>query len=428
MAVRSGRRLLRDALVAWFGDDPRLSVVGAVATTGDLLTLCGLCLPDVIVYDLGSDIDEELAVLRTLRLRHPASRLIVIYDHTSFHDLTAVWETGPHAVMPDSYGLEALAVTMPQSVDAIAEPVGHANQGQVLTELERDIITMVGVGHTASRIATLLDMSANAVENAKRRIYQKLGVTCQSQAVARIADLGLADWSVHPDRGSRARPIAVLYGPPDAARRVVVTTLLRHRIAFVIGTPSDGTGDGLAHRPGDVERDQHTQAVNVLIGADNEWPAATGEPTILVHEDGLSRAHALKAVSHGIQATVPLDCVGYELVPLLMFAFRGCQAFHTSEDPAASAERPHLVKTVSVPLLTSREKDILRSIAVGHTVRQTARSLGIAVKTVENIQARLLRKLDAKNRASALASAYELGLIEPLRDHSFAGVLGDVAE
>jgi DNA-binding NarL/FixJ family response regulator len=61
--------------------------------------------------------------------------------------------------------------------------------------------------------------------------------------------------------------------------------------------------------------------------------------------------------------------------------------------------------------LTSRELDILRSIARGDSVRQTASSLGISVKTVENTQARLFRKLGVRNRAEALLVAYELGVV-----------------
>jgi len=45
-----------------------------------------------------------------------------------------------------------------------------------------------------------------------------------------------------------------------------------------------------------------------------------------------------------------------------------------------------------LPELTARESDILRSLARGHSIRQTARSLGIAAKTVENVQTRLFRK------------------------------------
>jgi DNA-binding CsgD family transcriptional regulator len=64
-----------------------------------------------------------------------------------------------------------------------------------------------------------------------------------------------------------------------------------------------------------------------------------------------------------------------------------------------------------LPELSAREHDILGSIALGHTIQQTARLLGIAVKTVENTQARLFRKLGARNRSETLTIAYRLGLV-----------------
>jgi DNA-binding NarL/FixJ family response regulator len=62
--------------------------------------------------------------------------------------------------------------------------------------------------------------------------------------------------------------------------------------------------------------------------------------------------------------------------------------------------------------LTVREGEILRSIDRGESVKQTARSLGISPKTVENLQSRLFRKLGVRNRAQAVLRAYELGIIE----------------
>ncbi len=49
--------------------------------------------------------------------------------------------------------------------------------------------------------------------------------------------------------------------------------------------------------------------------------------------------------------------------------------------------------------------------AQGHSIRETARALGIAPKTVENIQTRLFRKLGVRNRAGALAVASAFGLL-----------------
>jgi DNA-binding CsgD family transcriptional regulator len=79
---------------------------------------------------------------------------------------------------------------------------------------------------------------------------------------------------------------------------------------------------------------------------------------------------------------------------------------------------PGLGAAAGLPELTVREADILCSIARGDTVRQTARSLGIAEKTVENTQARLFRKLGARNRTGALATAHALGLLELLTEKS----------
>jgi DNA-binding NarL/FixJ family response regulator len=63
--------------------------------------------------------------------------------------------------------------------------------------------------------------------------------------------------------------------------------------------------------------------------------------------------------------------------------------------------------------LTGRERDILASVAQGHSVRQTAQTLGIAIKTVQSEQRQLFSKLGARNRLDALALAREHGLIDP---------------
>lgn len=62
--------------------------------------------------------------------------------------------------------------------------------------------------------------------------------------------------------------------------------------------------------------------------------------------------------------------------------------------------------------LTDRERDILRAIADGLSVKQTARALGVADKTIENLQSRLYKKLGVRNRVQAIAQAHALGLVE----------------
>jgi DNA-binding NarL/FixJ family response regulator len=84
------------------------------------------------------------------------------------------------------------------------------------------------------------------------------------------------------------------------------------------------------------------------------------------------------------------------------------------------------------PRLTARERDILDAIAHGQTIRQAARSLGIATKTVENIQTILFRKLGARNRRDALTIADGWGLLEQAipraRQHGIAVTISEAPQ
>lgn len=61
--------------------------------------------------------------------------------------------------------------------------------------------------------------------------------------------------------------------------------------------------------------------------------------------------------------------------------------------------------------LTSREMQVLRGIAKGHTTKRLAHDLGLAVPSVETHLHNLFKKLDAGNRGEAVSAALKLGLI-----------------
>ncbi len=61
--------------------------------------------------------------------------------------------------------------------------------------------------------------------------------------------------------------------------------------------------------------------------------------------------------------------------------------------------------------LTSREMQVLRGIAKGHTTKRLAKDLGLAAPSVETHIHNLFKKLDVGNRGEAVSSALKLGLI-----------------
>jgi DNA-binding CsgD family transcriptional regulator len=76
------------------------------------------------------------------------------------------------------------------------------------------------------------------------------------------------------------------------------------------------------------------------------------------------------------------------------------------QDDAARPNQP-----ARVPLrrsaLTLREREVMKLLAEGHTVRKAAAVLGISVKTVEAHKFNLMRKLDIHNKAQLVTVAIQ---------------------
>jgi two-component system response regulator NreC len=66
----------------------------------------------------------------------------------------------------------------------------------------------------------------------------------------------------------------------------------------------------------------------------------------------------------------------------------------------------------SYDLLSAREKEVLRLVALGHTNKQIASELYLSVKTIETYRGRMMRKLGLKSRAGLVRYALGRGLLD----------------
>lgn len=63
--------------------------------------------------------------------------------------------------------------------------------------------------------------------------------------------------------------------------------------------------------------------------------------------------------------------------------------------------------------LTPREREVMKLLAEGQTVRQTAGRLGVSIKTVEAHKLNLMRKLNIHNKAQLVTAAIQKRIISP---------------
>jgi DNA-binding NarL/FixJ family response regulator len=99
---------------------------------------------------------------------------------------------------------------------------------------------------------------------------------------------------------------------------------------------------------------------------------------------------------------------------------RALLAVLRSENPVPRKMIPEVLRRVaeSTPLsqanliaLTSREMQILRGVAKGHTTKRLVRDIGLAAPSIETHLHNIFRKLNATNRGEAVGTALKLGLL-----------------
>jgi two-component system, NarL family, nitrate/nitrite response regulator NarL len=427
VAVQSPSRLLRDTLSSCLSVWPDVTVVGTVADPERMPALCELRRPDVVIFDAGRRVGDICRPVDRLTKRFPDLNVIVTYREADEEDLSAARRAGVASLVPESHGLEALLAVLRRKRGR------HARLGPSgMTDRELEMLMLAGSGHSVPEMADLLGISPPTVENLKRRIYAKLDVNSGAHAVSRAASLGILDQRAAPAATRRPEPpsedfpvLTVISAQAGSALDQVVRVLLASAQPFVL--VRDRRQVSQAH----WVRWHRGPIIAALVDPDPaDWGIVEdlGVPAILVHSKPLESPELADALASGASSLVQAETIADHFLSVLRMAGQGYLVVDSKPmRPLIGAVRArwdrHAPGGTDLPELTARECDILRSGAEGHSIRQTARLLGIAPKTVENIQTHLFRKLGVRNRAGAVAVASAFGLLPsttspaPARSH-----------
>jgi DNA-binding NarL/FixJ family response regulator len=410
VVLQHENRLIREMLAGHLMREPGITLAGTAPSGPELIRLCGLRNPAVAVFEADAPRwSNERFVMLLLQSSHQL-RMVGVHDTLPAAYVIRAYEAGVSALVSYTSGLDALleAVKTPSLPVELARETGV--EGQPLTEHELQVLYLLSTGFPPKQVATELGISPHTVENHKQRILTKLDVHNQPQT----ASSGLLAPVVpvprpSPGTPTRRRNVSVVLAAPAGRLADHVREVLREQHIPVV---DESIGD----QP--VEGAGNEAVVTVLVDPrQSEWSSLDGRQNgkhVVVASRDLKRSQVTTALASGV-ATVPASRVDELLVPAVNAAGQGYVLANSTciramfgpsrSDSAEGRQRWELA-------LTPREKEILTSINRGHATKQTALLLGISVRTVENLQGNLFRKLRVHNRAAALAAAHDLGLLD----------------
>jgi DNA-binding NarL/FixJ family response regulator len=190
--------LIREGLRHTLNAEPGMQVVGEAATARDAFIGIQRTQPDVVVMDLALPGLDGAAAARDLRVRVPATKILVLTIHDRLQDALEVLAAGAHGFALKTEALPALLAairavvsghgyvtpSLAALVDRRQSDLSGAASDVLgpLSTREREVFHLIASGNASSDIARELCVSRKTVETHVARIHRKLG--CR-----RVADI-----------------------------------------------------------------------------------------------------------------------------------------------------------------------------------------------------------------------------------------------
>ncbi|MEB8326664.1 response regulator transcription factor [Dietzia kunjamensis] len=200
--IADDHAVVRTGLRALLAADPAIKVVAEAAAAGAAVERCRIGGVDVVLMDLRFAGDATAGVLATAAIRDLADppQVLVLTSHDTDADILGAIEAGACGYLLKDAGPDELlgAVRAAAAGESALSPTVAArlisrmrDPRPVLTEREAEVLRAVATGATNRQAAASLHVSEATVKTHLVHVFDKLGVTSRTAAVARARELGL---------------------------------------------------------------------------------------------------------------------------------------------------------------------------------------------------------------------------------------------
>lgn len=186
--------VVRSGLGAFMSVNPDLELVGEAENGEQAVALVAMLKPDVILMDLMMPVMDGVAATAAIKKQHPGIQIIAL---TSFHEdelVQNVLKAGAIGYLMKNVSAWELAAAIkaakagkmilsPEATQALVHASQQAQETEVLTEREREVLKLLVEGLNNAEIAEQLVVSLSTVKYHISNILMKLGVDNRVAAV-----------------------------------------------------------------------------------------------------------------------------------------------------------------------------------------------------------------------------------------------------
>jgi NarL family two-component system response regulator LiaR len=197
--------VVRRGLSFFLSTTDDIEVVGEAADGVQALRLCAQLQPDVVLMDMVMPQMDGFTAMQQIRQRYPAIRVIALTSFLDGEFVQRALQGGASgyllkdvqardladAIRAAYAGRSTLATEATQAlIQTVAQP---AQEGEALSEREREVLVRMARGLNNGEIAAQLMISTNTVRHHVRNILAKLEVTNRTEAVHVAMQRGLVE-------------------------------------------------------------------------------------------------------------------------------------------------------------------------------------------------------------------------------------------
>ncbi len=205
--------LMRTGLRALLSQDADLEVVGESDNGHDAIYMAGRLLPHLVLMDLNMPGMNGIEAIRSIKLRFPETRVLVLTIHKTEEYIHASLKAGAdgyilkdatHNELMDSihsilkgktYLSPDISEKIISSYRSPGNPAGLSSSIDSLTNREREVLKLVAEGHPNKYIAEFLCLSVKTVEKHRSNLMKKLDLHNASSLTAYAIEKGIVTLS-----------------------------------------------------------------------------------------------------------------------------------------------------------------------------------------------------------------------------------------